>query len=112
MKKLVEIKGWRRGREGSGRQNSWQHRSPSDTVPDRERRPRGGEEHWEMKSKRSAAAPMLQSLAGELLKDFERESNKLCFTFSKAALAASKWRKDWSELGKAGRGGRGPGRRR
>lgn len=61
-----------------------------------------------MKSKRSAAAPTLQSLAGELLEDFERESNKLCFTFSKAALAASKWRKDRIELGKAG----GPGRRR
>lgn len=56
-------------------------------MPDRETRPRGGEDHGEINSKRSAGARLLQRLVGELLKGFEQESHKLWFTFSKATLA-------------------------
>lgn len=62
LKKLMELKGWRHLKEGSGRQNRWQHCSPSDTVPDRKRGATGrvgtlGDQVTEISSGPGAADP-------------------------------------------------------
>lgn len=101
LKKLVETEGGAEKRVQAGRTAG----SPSDTVPDRERRPQGGKGHGGDEVEEISSGPGAAEPGGGTAEDVEQEINKLWFTFSKAALAASKWRKDWIELGKAGRGG-------